>query len=59
MRIIVYNKINLFKKIYGENKNIKEKIMLNILFNNETIILPHKYVMMNFDSIYDGLKYNE
>ena len=53
------NKIDLFKKIYGENKNIKEKIMLNILFNNETIILPPKYGMPNFDSIDDGLKYNE
>ena len=55
------NKINEFKLLYSQNKdnkNFDEKAMINILFKNETDILPEKYGMPNFDNVDIGLKYN-
>ena len=55
------NKINEFKKIYNKfkDKNLNEKLMINIIFNNDTGILPPKYGMPNFDNVDNGLNYNE
>ena len=56
------NKIDELKEIYSkykENKNMNEKVMINIIFNNDTTILPPKYGMPNFDIVDIGLKYNE
>ena len=56
------NKIDELKEIYNkykENKNMNEKVMINIIFNNDTSILPPKYGMPNFDIVDIGLKYNE
>ena len=56
------NKVEELKQIYKkykENPNMNEKAMINIIFNNDTSILPAKYGMPNFDSIDIGLNYNE
>jgi lipopolysaccharide biosynthesis glycosyltransferase len=55
------NKINEFKKIYNKfkDKNLNEKLMINIIFYNDTGILPPKYGMPNFDNVDIGLNYNE
>ena len=56
------NKIKELKQIYNkykENPNMNEKAMINVIFNNDTSILPAKYGMPNFDSIDIGLNYNE
>ena len=38
---------------------MNEKVMINIIFNNETLILPAKYGIPNFHNIEEILKYNE
>ena len=56
------NKIEELKLIHNKykgNTNLSEKTMINIIFNNDTSILPAKYGMPNFDNIDIGLKYNE
>ena len=56
------NKIEQFKNIYNkykENEKMNEKVMINIIFKNETMILPPKYGMPNFENVDLGLKYNE
>lgn len=55
------NKIGDFKKIYNKykDKNLNEKLMINIIFYNNTGILPSKYGMPNFDNVDNGLNYNE
>jgi lipopolysaccharide biosynthesis glycosyltransferase len=55
------NKIKEFKKIYKKfkDKGLNEKLMINIIFSNDTGILPPKYGMLNFDNVDNGLKYNE
>ena len=56
------NKIEQFKNIYNkykEDEKMNEKVMINIIFKNETMILPPKYGMPNFENVDLGLKYNE
>lgn len=56
------NRISELNNIYNDykdNLNMNEKVMINIIFNNETSILPAKYGMPNFNSVDAGLKYNE
>ena len=49
---------NILNK-YKDNYIFNEKEMINIIFNNETDVLPSKYGIPNFDNIDEGLKYNE
>ena len=55
------NKINEFKKVFNKykDKNLDEKLMINIIFYNDTGILPPKYGMPNFENVDVGLNYNE